>query len=172
MTLLGNRNGYIFILNSLVKVCLTTSCGWLEIFMFQDLIFKREILSLYLLPTYPYTYWVFFFFPVWWFVWWSGNMLFFTYNFKWSIWWSLTIGILLQWVLSPKYFNFPLPITLTMIHMGFSGLVAFILVRVFKVSILKFFNAFTSGYYFSHLKISFPTLLVSHKFYMYKTRYL
>lgn len=38
-----------------------------------------------------------------------------------------------QWVLSPKYFNFPFPITLTMIHMGFSGLVAFFLVRVFKV---------------------------------------
>lgn len=39
----------------------------------------------------------------------------------------------LQWVLSPKYFNFPFPITLTMIHMGFSGAVAFLLVRVFKV---------------------------------------
>ena len=35
--------------------------------------------------------------------------------------------------LSPKYFNFPLPITLTMIHMGFSGAVTFFLVRVFKV---------------------------------------
>lgn len=39
----------------------------------------------------------------------------------------------MQWVLSPKYFNFPLPISLTMIHMGFSGAVAFFLVRVFKV---------------------------------------
>nr|AAF79542.1 F21D18.5 [Arabidopsis thaliana] len=39
----------------------------------------------------------------------------------------------LFWVLSPKYFNFPLPITLTMIHMGFSGFVAFLLIRVFKV---------------------------------------
>ncbi|GAB4859015.1 hypothetical protein Ancab_010484 [Ancistrocladus abbreviatus] len=38
-----------------------------------------------------------------------------------------------KWVLSPKYFNFPLPITLTMIHMGFSGVIAFFLVRVFKV---------------------------------------
>uniref|UniRef100_M4E0B8 Sugar phosphate transporter domain-containing protein n=1 Tax=Brassica campestris TaxID=3711 RepID=M4E0B8_BRACM len=37
------------------------------------------------------------------------------------------------WVLSPKYFNFPLPITLTMIYMGFSGFVAFLLIRVFKV---------------------------------------
>ncbi|KAK4478364.1 hypothetical protein RD792_017654, partial [Penstemon davidsonii] len=37
------------------------------------------------------------------------------------------------WVLSPKYFNFPFPITLTMIHMGFSGAVAFFLIRVFKV---------------------------------------
>ncbi|KAL2894636.1 hypothetical protein RDABS01_010545 [Bienertia sinuspersici] len=38
-----------------------------------------------------------------------------------------------KWVLSPKYFNFPFPITLTMVHMGFSGVVAFFLVRVFKV---------------------------------------
>ncbi|XP_022137964.1 probable sugar phosphate/phosphate translocator At1g48230 [Momordica charantia] len=47
----------------------------------------------------------------------------------------LSSGVILynKWVLSPKYFNFPLPITLTMIHMGFSGLVAFFLVRVFKV---------------------------------------
>ncbi|KAI4370207.1 hypothetical protein MLD38_018577 [Melastoma candidum] len=47
----------------------------------------------------------------------------------------LSSGVILynKWVLSPKYFNFPLPITLTMIHMAFSGGVAFILVRVFKV---------------------------------------
>lgn len=38
-----------------------------------------------------------------------------------------------KWVLSVKYFNFPYPITLTMIHMGFSGAVAFFLVRVLKV---------------------------------------
>ncbi|KAK9288463.1 hypothetical protein L1049_016920 [Liquidambar formosana] len=47
----------------------------------------------------------------------------------------LSSGVILynKWVLSPKYFNFPHPITLTMIHMGFSGAVAFFLVRVFKV---------------------------------------
>ncbi|KAJ4869788.1 putative sugar phosphate/phosphate translocator [Raphanus sativus] len=47
----------------------------------------------------------------------------------------LSSGVILynKWVLSPKYFNFPLPITLTMIHMGFSGFVAFLLIRVFKV---------------------------------------
>ncbi|KAJ6897748.1 hypothetical protein NC652_024538 [Populus alba x Populus x berolinensis] len=47
----------------------------------------------------------------------------------------LSSGVILynKWVLSPKYFNFPLPITLTMIHMGFSGAVAFFLIRVFKV---------------------------------------
>eukprot|EP00268_Persea_americana_P000303 TRINITY_DN10115_c0_g1_i2.p1 TRINITY_DN10115_c0_g1~~TRINITY_DN10115_c0_g1_i2.p1 ORF type:complete len:373 (-),score=25.54 TRINITY_DN10115_c0_g1_i2:404-1522(-) len=47
----------------------------------------------------------------------------------------LSSGVILynKWVLSPKYFNFPLPITLTMIHMGFSGIVAFVLVRVLKV---------------------------------------
>lgn len=47
----------------------------------------------------------------------------------------LSSGVILynKWVLSPKYFKFPYPITLTMIHMGFSGLVAFILVRVLKV---------------------------------------
>ncbi|CAN4090642.1 unnamed protein product [Withania somnifera] len=38
-----------------------------------------------------------------------------------------------RWVLSPKYFHFSFLITLTMIHMGFSGLVAFFLIRVFKV---------------------------------------
>ncbi|KAJ6980780.1 sugar phosphate/phosphate translocator [Populus alba x Populus x berolinensis] len=49
----------------------------------------------------------------------------------------LSSGVILynKWVLSPKYFNFPLPITLTMIHMGFSGAVAFFLIRVFKVQL-------------------------------------
>ncbi|KAG6766556.1 hypothetical protein POTOM_030643 [Populus tomentosa] len=47
----------------------------------------------------------------------------------------LSSGVILynKWVLSPKYFDFPFPITLTMIHMGFSGAVAFFLIRVFKV---------------------------------------
>ncbi|XP_021889499.1 probable sugar phosphate/phosphate translocator At1g48230 [Carica papaya] len=47
----------------------------------------------------------------------------------------LSSGVILynKWVLSPKYFDFPFPITLTMIHMGFSGVVAFFLVRVLKV---------------------------------------
>lgn len=47
----------------------------------------------------------------------------------------LSSGVILynKWVLSKRYFNFPLPITLTMIHMGFSGIVAFLLIRVFKV---------------------------------------
>lgn len=60
-----------------------------------------------------------------------------------------------QWVLSPKYFNFPFPITLTMIHMGFSGAVAFLLIRIFKVCplidfldgcILPFFRHVVSHY--------------------------
>ncbi|KAL8094423.1 hypothetical protein AgCh_036089 [Apium graveolens] len=48
---------------------------------------------------------------------------------------TLSSGVILynKWVLSPKYFNFPFPITLTMIHMGFSGAVAFFLIRVLKV---------------------------------------
>ncbi|KMZ73407.1 Phosphate translocator-like protein [Zostera marina] len=48
---------------------------------------------------------------------------------------SLSSGVILynKWVLSPNYFNFPFPITLTMIHMGFSGAVSFFLVRIFKV---------------------------------------
>ncbi|XP_073312071.1 probable sugar phosphate/phosphate translocator At3g17430 isoform X1 [Primulina huaijiensis] len=48
---------------------------------------------------------------------------------------TLSSGVILynKWVLSPKYFNFPFPITLTMIHMGFSGAVSFFLIRVFKV---------------------------------------
>ncbi|KAI5083411.1 hypothetical protein GOP47_0003154 [Adiantum capillus-veneris] len=48
---------------------------------------------------------------------------------------SLSSGVILynKWVLSTKHFNFPYPITLTMIHMVFSGAVAFILVRILKV---------------------------------------
>lgn len=48
---------------------------------------------------------------------------------------SLSSGVILynKWVLSTMHFNFPYPITLTMIHMAFSGAVAFVLVRVLKV---------------------------------------
>ncbi|TKY61664.1 sugar phosphate/phosphate translocator [Spatholobus suberectus] len=48
---------------------------------------------------------------------------------------SLSSGVILynKWVLSTLYFNFPFPITLTMIHMAFSGAVAFFLIRVLKV---------------------------------------
>eukprot|EP00249_Psilotum_nudum_P015528 c25375_g1_i4 orf=1000-2085(-) len=48
---------------------------------------------------------------------------------------SLSSGVILynKWVLSRSHFNFPFPITLTMIHMAFSGAVAFVLVRVLKV---------------------------------------
>ncbi|KAL3621635.1 hypothetical protein CASFOL_036547 [Castilleja foliolosa] len=47
----------------------------------------------------------------------------------------LSSGVILynKWVLSPEYFNFPFPITLAIIHMAFSGMVAFFLIRVFKV---------------------------------------
>lgn len=47
----------------------------------------------------------------------------------------LSSGVILynKWVLSPKYFKFPFPITLTMIHMGFSAFVAVVLVRVLKI---------------------------------------
>ncbi|XP_058757186.1 probable sugar phosphate/phosphate translocator At3g17430 [Vicia villosa] len=63
-----------------------------------------------------------------------SKTLFLTYFYL-FIYILLSSGVILynKWVLSPKYFNFPLPITLTMIHMGFSGAVAFLLVRVFKV---------------------------------------
>ncbi|MED6146247.1 hypothetical protein PIB30_032747 [Stylosanthes scabra] len=40
------------------------------------------------------------------------------------------------WLLSTLYFNFPFPITLTMIHMAFSGSVAFLLIRVLKICYL------------------------------------
>ncbi|XP_043720616.1 probable sugar phosphate/phosphate translocator At3g17430 [Telopea speciosissima] len=63
-----------------------------------------------------------------------GKPLLLTYLYL-LIYILLSSGVILynKWVLSPKYFNFPFPITLTMIHMGFSGVVAFSLVRVFKV---------------------------------------
>ncbi|KAL5561089.1 hypothetical protein UlMin_030836 [Ulmus minor] len=48
---------------------------------------------------------------------------------------TLSSGVILynKWFLSARYFNFPYPITLTMIHMGFSGAVAFFLIRILKV---------------------------------------
>ncbi|KAK7363407.1 hypothetical protein VNO77_05550 [Canavalia gladiata] len=63
-----------------------------------------------------------------------NKTLFLTYLYL-LIYILLSSGVILynKWVLSPKYFNFPLPITLTMIHMAFSGSVSFLLVRVFKV---------------------------------------
>ncbi|WOH07415.1 hypothetical protein DCAR_0726845 [Daucus carota subsp. sativus] len=63
-----------------------------------------------------------------------NKSIFFTYLYL-LIYILLSSGVILynKWVLSPKYFNFPFPITLTMIHMGFSGAVAFFLIRVFKV---------------------------------------
>ncbi|CAI0626045.1 unnamed protein product [Linum tenue] len=63
-----------------------------------------------------------------------SKTLVFTYIYL-LIYIILSSGVILynKWVLSPKYFNFPFPITLTMIHMAFSGIVSFFLVRVFKV---------------------------------------
>ncbi|XP_010273792.1 PREDICTED: probable sugar phosphate/phosphate translocator At3g17430 [Nelumbo nucifera] len=63
-----------------------------------------------------------------------GKSLLLTYLYL-LVYILLSSGVILynKWVLSPKYFNFPFPITLTMIHMGFSGVVAFFLVRVLKV---------------------------------------
>ncbi|KAL3835104.1 hypothetical protein ACJIZ3_009840 [Penstemon smallii] len=63
-----------------------------------------------------------------------SNQLLLTYLYL-LVYILLSSGVILynKWLLSPKYFNFPFPITLTMIHMGFSGLVAFFLIRVFKV---------------------------------------
>lgn len=63
-----------------------------------------------------------------------NRQLFLTYLYL-LIYICLSSGVILynKWVLSPKYFKFPFPITLTMIHMGFSAVVAFFLVRVFKV---------------------------------------
>ncbi|XWS53448.1 hypothetical protein CRYUN_Cryun10bG0002200 [Craigia yunnanensis] len=61
----------------------------------------------------------------------------------------LSSGVILynKWLLSPKYFNFPFPITLTMIHMAFSGPVAFFLIRVFKVvtPVKMTFEIYTTG---------------------------
>ncbi|KAL8157861.1 putative sugar phosphate/phosphate translocator At3g17430 [Apium graveolens] len=63
-----------------------------------------------------------------------SKSLFLTYLYL-LVYILLSSGVILynKWVLSPKYFNFPFPITLTMIHMGFSGAVAFFLIRVLKV---------------------------------------
>ncbi|XP_048320908.1 probable sugar phosphate/phosphate translocator At3g17430 isoform X2 [Ziziphus jujuba] len=74
----------------------------------------------------------------------------------------LSSGVILynKWVLSPKYFNFPLPISLTMIHMGFSGVVAFFLVRVFKVvsPVKMTFEMFGNTAYL-HISVAFIQML-------------
>lgn len=48
---------------------------------------------------------------------------------------GLSSGVIIynKWVLSDKLYGFHYPVSLTMMHMGFSGVVAFILVRIFKV---------------------------------------
>lgn len=48
---------------------------------------------------------------------------------------SLSTGVIMynKWILAKAYFGFSFPITLTMIHMAFSGFVATLLVHVFKV---------------------------------------
>ncbi|KAJ7517628.1 hypothetical protein O6H91_21G032200 [Diphasiastrum complanatum] len=63
-----------------------------------------------------------------------NRSLLLTYCFL-AIYICLSSGVILfnKWVLSTKHFGFPFPITLTMLHMGFSGSVAFILVRILKV---------------------------------------
>ncbi|KAA0052158.1 putative sugar phosphate/phosphate translocator [Cucumis melo var. makuwa] len=74
----------------------------------------------------------------------------------------LSSGVILynKWVLSPKYFNFPLPITLTMIHMGFSGAVAFFLVRVFKVWLyLKSIYWLFGNTAYLHISVAFIQML-------------
>eukprot|EP00249_Psilotum_nudum_P020554 c27755_g2_i1 orf=938-2026(-) len=46
---------------------------------------------------------------------------------------SFTVIIFNKYILDKKMYNWPYPITLTMIHMGFCSLVAFLLIRVFKL---------------------------------------
>lgn len=41
--------------------------------------------------------------------------------------------MLMQWVLSSKEINFPYPLALTLLHMIFSSILCFILIKVFKV---------------------------------------
>ncbi|KMT16790.1 hypothetical protein BVRB_2g042770 [Beta vulgaris subsp. vulgaris] len=52
-----------------------------------------------------------------------------------SIWlfFSFTVIIYNKYILDKKLYNWPFPISLTMIHMSFSSILSFILVRVFRV---------------------------------------
>ncbi|CAM8982711.1 unnamed protein product [Rhodiola kirilowii] len=45
---------------------------------------------------------------------------------------SFTVIVYNKYILDPKMFNWPFPISLTMIHMAFCSTLAFLLVRVFK----------------------------------------
>ncbi|KAL9676404.1 hypothetical protein QQ045_004618 [Rhodiola kirilowii] len=46
---------------------------------------------------------------------------------------SFTVIVYNKYILDPKMFNWPFPISLTMIHMAFCSALAFLLVRVFKL---------------------------------------
>ncbi|KAK3011945.1 hypothetical protein RJ639_012527, partial [Escallonia herrerae] len=90
-----------------------------------------------------------------------NKSLFLTYLYL-LIYVVLSSGVILynKWVLSPKYFNFPLPITLTMIHMGFSGVVTFFLIRVFKVvSPVKMTLRMFGNTAYLHISVAFIQML-------------
>ena len=46
---------------------------------------------------------------------------------------SFTVIVYNKYILDKKLYNWPFPISLTMIHMAFSSLISFLLIRVFRV---------------------------------------
>ncbi|KAJ3684428.1 hypothetical protein LUZ61_013592 [Rhynchospora tenuis] len=46
---------------------------------------------------------------------------------------SFTVIVFNKYILDPKMYNWPFPISLTMVHMGFCSSLAFVLVRVFRL---------------------------------------
>ncbi|KAK6941648.1 Sugar phosphate transporter domain [Dillenia turbinata] len=58
-------------------------------------------------------------------------LLSYTYVAIW-IFFSFTVIVFNKYILDRKMYNFPFPISLTMIHMGFCSSLAFLLIKVFK----------------------------------------
>ena len=59
-------------------------------------------------------------------------VLSYTYVAIW-IFLSFTVIVYNKYILDKKMYNWPFPISLTMIHMGFCSSLAYLLVRVFKL---------------------------------------
>ncbi|KAK9741829.1 hypothetical protein RND81_03G131600 [Saponaria officinalis] len=73
-----------------------------------------------------------------------------TYTYV-TIWILLSGSVIIfnKYILDKKLYNWPFPLSLTMIHMGFSSILSFLLIKVFKLCELP--NNMSTSYYFSSI---------------------